>query len=91
MGKKILFIGDEECEPCKKALPIVKKVAEEYGIELEVVENFSEIRGYENKEVLDIIKNPVVPTICEVDENKIKKCVIGYSNNLEKEIKELLE
>ena len=91
MGKKILFIGDEYCEPCKKALPIVEKIAEERGIEIEFAKDFSELKKYENPYILDSIETPMIPTICEVDDKKIKKCIIGYSDNLEKEIKELIE
>ena len=91
MGKKILFIGDEDCEPCKKALPIVEKIAEEKGVEIEFAKDFSELTEYENRDILDVVKNPLIPTICEVDGKKIKRCIVGYSDNLEKEIKELIE
>jgi len=90
MEKKILFIGDEDYEPCKKALPVVKKIAEEKGVEIEFAKDFSELTGYENRDILDVIENPVIPTICEVDDNKIKRCIVGYSDNLEKEVEELI-
>jgi len=89
MAKKILIIGDESCEPCRKASPIVKKFAEDKGIDFEIVTDLNKVKEFEDGEkVLQTLT--VIPTICAVEDNKIKRCTVGYTDDLYNTLEGLL-
>lgn len=90
MMPELVFIGNKECEPCKKALPIFREFAERNGIHTRMIDNWEEIEELDRQGVLAKDDTMLIPTICSVDGDSIKDCITGFSDEFERKLEEMV-
>ena len=87
MRKFILFIS-KNCKPCKDAIKDLLDITIEAQIPVGIVDvntiDKNEIEKYNVNEIL-------VPTLCLVDDDKVRECIVGYSTDYKDRIKELIK
>ena len=75
----LIFIDDKNCEPCKKAFPVVEEFASEIGFKVDVVD----ARNVDDK-IIEHIRfdhSIAVPAVCLADDGNIMKCAVGSPNS----------
>jgi len=87
---KLIFIGDESCEPCKKALPVFRRFIDDNHINAQVID-IEEINQLDNPRRLLVDDDALlIPIICSMDGNSVGDCIRGYSKDLERKLEEMI-
>lgn len=88
-NRKLVMLTFESCAPCKRALPIVEKVASERETGLEIVDIFDDKERFKSLGGSD--RFYVFPTTCISNGDELGPCIQGIGQNYEDDLKELME
>ena len=76
---RLIFVDDKNCEPCKKAFPVVEEFASKIGIKVDVVD----ARNVDDK-IIEHIRfdhSIAVPAVCLADDGNIMECAVGFPSS----------
>ena len=87
--RRIILLTSEKCDVCKNAIKDLIDVTIDILISLSIIDvdatNKDEIiKKYKFNEI-------VAPTLCLVEDDKVKECIVGYTGDYKERIRRLIK
>ena len=87
--RRIILLTSEKCDVCKNAIKDLIDVTIDILISLSIIDvdatNKDEIiKKYKFNEI-------VAPTLCLVEDDKVRECIVGYTSDYKERIRRLIK